>query len=264
MVQNDEMKNERVLAATVTGEPLQPVRLYWSVPKRSTVTPVFSALRCVVPEPGGAWVWLYEDEARVISLMTPYDKLPPVVHPLHIGRFRLQARPGQGTRAKKDQRLVMELRSFDRAVEAAKFFAPRFGRGVLLERVRLINRLFEGHEMVGGLHVLDRLLDQNVVVVDPRETEEALERALVSARTLHEKRLAFERFSHELRKKDVPLVEDFPLCPEEETPEFRDLAITLRLRLARAMDHFHGKPITLAELIHRAYAEPAADGTMRR
>ena len=41
-------------------------------------------------------------------------------------------------------------------------------------------------------------------------------------------------------KKDVPMVEDFPLAPEEETPEFRDLAMTLQLRCVRAIEHWKG------------------------
>jgi hypothetical protein len=36
-------------------------------------------------------------------------------------------------------------------------------------------------------------------------------------------------------REDVPMVADFPLAPEEETPEFRDPAITLQLRGIRAL-----------------------------
>jgi hypothetical protein len=50
-------------------------------------------------------------------------------------------------------------------------------------------------------------------------------------------------------KEDVPLVEDFPLVPEEETPKFDHLAMTLQLRMVRAMEHWRGQPRTLTEII---------------
>jgi hypothetical protein len=55
----------------------------------------------------------------------------------------------------------------------------------------------------------------------------------------------------EQRRRDVPLVEDFPLHAEEETPEFRDLKFTLELRVVRALEHWKGKTqVTLADLIY--------------
>lgn len=262
MTSRTQRKSERILLATMTGEPFQPVRLYWTVPKRVTVTRVFTALGCVSEEAGSrAWLWLYQDEARAITFDKPYEALPPDVHPIHIGRFHMPSKPKKGRRPTKE-RLVMELRSFDRAIEAAKFFAPLFGSEVVLDRGRVINRLFEGHEAAGGPDVLDRLLDQNVVVKDPRDAERDLEQAMAGAHTPREKRIAFERYSDEKRKKDVPLVEDFPLWPEEETPEFRDLTMVLRLRQARAFEHWNGNPITLADYIHRIVEEGRATGNL--
>ncbi len=246
--------NERVLLTTMTGEPFQPMRLYWSIPTRAVVMRVFTGLRCVVEEPGArAWLWLYQDEATAITFARPHAEIPPDAHPIHIGRFRM---PG------KDQ-LVMELRSFERAIEAAKLFAPLLGPRSVLRRARVINRWFEGHEAADGPEVLDRVLDQNVVIKDPGKAEEAFERAMAGARTKTEKAAAFERYSQERRKEDVPLVEDFPLAPEEETPEFRDLTITLRLRQGRAAEHWKGNPITLADYIHRMVEQGVASGTIK-
>lgn len=51
---------------------------------------------------------------------------------------------------------------------------------------------------------------------------------------------------------DVPIIEDFPLAPEEETPDFRHLTFTLQLRLIRAMEHWRGNvDLTLTALIVR-------------
>jgi hypothetical protein len=62
-------------------------------------------------------------------------------------------------------------------------------------------------------------------------------------------------------KEDVSLIEDFPLAPEEETPDFRHLMITLELRLIRAMEHWRGNTdLTLTALIMRAVKEGALAG----
>jgi len=242
MAQRNRPKNDRILLATVTGEPFQLVRLYWSIPTSTAVTQAFTALRCMdEDDKARCWVWLYDGEAAALTFGKPRSALPPEVHPIAIGRFRLL-----------QNRLVLELRSFERAVEAAKFFAPLFGPKVVLTRARVINRWFEAQEAKGGLDVLDRLLDQDVVVVDPQQSDDALERTLQGARTQAEKMRAFARFSQERKKQDVPLVEDFPLVPEEETADFRHLTMTLELRALRAFEHWNGHTeLTLADVIHR-------------
>ncbi len=60
--------------------------------------------------------------------------------------------------------------------------------------------------------------------------------------------------------EDVPMVEDFPLAPEEETPDFRELATTLQLRGVRALERWRGKThLTLSALIVRMIKEQSAD-----
>ena len=61
--------------------------------------------------------------------------------------------------------------------------------------------------------------------------------SLPGAKTQEEKRRAFEQYDEDKRRerRDIPLAEDFPLAPEEETPEVMDLAMTLRLRSLRAL-----------------------------
>ena len=67
-------------------------------------------------------------------------------------------------------------------------------------------------------------------------------------------RVAAEFLERRIRsEEDVPIVEDLPLHPEEETPDFRDLATTLQFRFVRAFEHWHGNThLTLATIItHR-------------
>lgn len=74
-------------------------------------------------------------------------------------------------------------------------------------------------------------------------------------------RVAAERLQQELAsKKDVPLVEDFTLAPEEETPGFGDLATALGFRFVRAVEHWKGNiELTLSQIVVRT----VEDGTRR-
>ena len=150
------------LLTTVTGEAFQPVRLYYAVPNKAVVTKLFARLRCIDEDSRGrCWVWLYRDEAESLAFPRPRSELPADVHPIVIGRFRFPDKT----------RMTLEVRSADRAVEAAKFFAPLLGPSVVLGRLRVVNRWFAAEEATAGLDRLDKLLDANVVRIDPPKTK---------------------------------------------------------------------------------------------
>ena len=229
----------RQLLVTMTGEPLQPIRLYYDVPNKASVARVFAALLCTVKENEG-WNWQDEHEAGALEFARPRAELPPEVHPIILGHFRFSS----------NDAMVLAVRSADRAVAAAKFFAPLFGPKIVLRRARVLNRLLDASENAHGLDRIDRLLDQSVVRIDPAEAEAEIEAAIAGGQTPEEKLTAFSEHAAERRKRDVPLVEDFPLWPEEETADFRDLTMMLQLRTLRAYEHWKGNHLTLAEIIH--------------
>jgi hypothetical protein len=233
---------------TSTGEPLQPVRLYYDVPSKVHVAQRLKRLRCIASE-RTFWAWLYQDEAAALTFGKPFADVARELHPVLIGRFR----------ASSSRRLVLEVRSVPRAIEAARFFGPLLGTQVVLRRMRAINRFFAAEELAKGLPALDKTLDQNVVVIDPMVTEREIQAALASARTQAEKIDAYARYHESRRHKDIPLVEDFPLTPEEETPDFRSLDLTLKLRMLRALDHWRGGHRTLREIIEE-HARAACPG----
>jgi hypothetical protein len=188
------------------------------------------------------WVWLYEREAAKLTFGRPRGELPVAVHPIVIGRFHLD----------KTQ-MVLAVRSTERAVQAARFFKPVFGPEVVPIRVRLVNRWFDVAEAEQGLDRLDALLDANATYIDPEDAEERFVRAMEGTRTMADKERALAALAEEQRQRDVPLVEDFPLHAEEETPDFRDLKLALELRMVRAFEHWRGNTrISLREIIERA------------
>lgn len=84
--------------------------------------------------------------------------------------------------------------------------------------------------------------------------EEKFKREYRDARTVQDvERVAQESLARRLASmEDVPLVEDFPLAPEEETAEFLDLSNALQFRFVRAFEHWRGNThLTLSQIIVR-------------
>lgn len=237
--------NQRPLLATMTKEPFQPVRLYYSVPGRVRVIRKLRTLQCMVEAPSErCWQWLFHAEAASLRFSAgSYEDVPKQKRPIVLGRIRL---PTHGT-------MTLETNSIERAIAGARFFAPRLGPDVVAMRFRMVNRFFFADE--GPPEQLMATLDQGVEVIDPRTAEAALKRTLAGVRSMQalERRLAADLEERLQRPDDVPMVEDFPLAPEEETPELSHLATSLQFRLMRALEHWKGNThLTLTAIIVRA------------
>jgi len=231
----------------MTNEPFQPVRLYYTIPCRSFVTEKLRRLKCMVEvPPERCWQWLFHAEAASLRIAAGYDDVPKDKLPIVLGRIRFP----------KSNGMTLQTNSILRAIEGARFFGPRLGPKVVAMRCRVVNRCFAADE--GQPDKLMTTLDQEVTVIDPREAESALRRDLAGARSIQdaERRLA-ESLERRLKsKEDVPMVEDFPLAPEEETPEFQHLATGLQFRFVRAVEHWRGNTdLTLTAIIVRTVEE---------
>jgi hypothetical protein len=242
----------------MTGEPFQPVRLYYAIPDRSFVIKKLRSLKCMVEVPHEqCWQWLFQSEAASLRFPGGYDDVPKEKRPIILSRISF---PNNGE-------MALQTNSLSRAIEGAKFFAPRFGPKVIAIRCRLVNRCFAADE--GNMSVLMKTLDKDVIVINPRKPEEEFKRDFDGVRTVEDyNRGAHVSMGRKLKnREDVPMVEDFPLAPEEETPEFRDLAITLQLRGVSSFTnsihlsygiHAFAQCATGIRKIHRAI--PQADG----
>jgi hypothetical protein len=242
-----KMQKQRCLLATMTGEPFQPVRLYYSIPDRLFVANKLRAMKCMLEvPPERCWQWLFQGEAAALRFPGGYDAVPKEKRPILLGRIRFPKNDG----------MILQTNSIPRAIEGARFFGPRLGPEVIAMRCRVVNRCFAADE--GKLDELMKTLDRDVTVIEPREAEAAVNREFAGVRTRQDaERAAAEFMERRLRsKEDVPLVEDFPLAPEEETPEFSELATTLQLRGVRALEHWQGNThLTLAAIIVRTVKE---------
>jgi hypothetical protein len=236
------MPRPKPLLATATGEPFQPVRLYYAVPDAAAVLARLAGLGCMDEVPSrGDWEWLFQEEAATLRLPGTCADIPRAMRPLVIGRIRFP-RPAS---------MTLQVNSIPRAIEGARFFGARLGELAVAFRVRVVNRNFAAGE--GEPRDLAGMLDRDVVVIDPREGELVIQRMLQAlGPEKARQQFAQGRFPGE----DVPLVEDFPLHPEEESPDFRQLATLLSFRAVRAMEHWQGRTdLTLGAVIRRAAAQ---------
>lgn len=237
-------QNARPLLVTMTKEPFQPVRLYYRIPARPTVINKLRGLECVVEDPTErCWQWLFHGEAKPLRFArSGYGDVPKERQPIILGRIRFPRVGG----------MTLQTNSIERAVQAARFFAPHLGPRVVAMRCRVVNRCFAADE--GAPDELLKNLDRNVTVIDPRAAEAEMEEDFKGVRSMDEvERRAAKRLEKTLKSgKDVPLVEDFPLAPEEETSDFQHLATGLGFRFVRAMEHWHGNThLTLTAIIVR-------------
>ncbi len=248
MTNSSKQQSQRSLLVTMTKEPFQPVRLYYRIPSRPAVSTKLRGLECTVEDPiDRCWQWLYHGETKSLRFATAgYEDVPRERQPIILGRIRFPKSGG----------MTLQTNSIERAVQAARFFAPHLGSRVVATRCRVVNRCFAADE--GAPDELMKNLDRSVTVIDPRDAEAEMEEDFKGVHSMADaERAAAKRMEKKLKEgKDVPLVEDFPLAPEEETPDFQHLAMTLNLRFVRAFEHWRGNThLTLTAIIMRTVQE---------
>jgi hypothetical protein len=232
------MKEEKTLISTYTGEPSQPVRIYYQVVKPKTVLGVFKKLRCVYFEQAlKRWRWLYEHEAQKLRFETSYAKIPKEAKPIVLGDFFWRG----------EAELLLEVRSFDRAIKALEFFEKRINpRAARATKLRVVNRFFAASEPnVKQLleSPCDRFFDGDEVdIPNPlqflKEAQEA-EESQEEGEELQKARL--QELEAKLKEK-IPEIEEIPLEGyREDSLGWSGLQLALTLRTLEAQAHFAGR-----------------------
>ena len=132
------MNYEKLLQMTLTGEVAQPIRLYYQIVDKKRLIGSFKQLRCMdFDRVNNRWVWLYTHESKVLKFKKPYLSIPEKMHPIVIGSFFLRS----------GDELLLDLRSFDRAIEAIPFFDKYVGQtAARVTHAAVVNRLFDAKE----------------------------------------------------------------------------------------------------------------------
>jgi len=132
------MPEDRKMLVTFTGERYQPVRLHYLVGDRRGLARAFQKLNCVKPDPSRPrWVWLYDFEARSLPFPRSFDQIPQQYRPVVLGSFLPRG----------DDRVVLDVRSCERALLAVPFFDQHLPRRVArVTEAEVVNRLFSAEE----------------------------------------------------------------------------------------------------------------------
>ena len=222
-------RSEKPILATMTGEFFQPVRLHYRVFDRENLLQAFERLRCVARDPTQQrWVWLYEDEAKKLQFKRSYAQIPKHLHPLVLGSFFLRLK----------DRLLLDLRSCERALLAIPFFDTYLPRGtVKVTEAEVVNKLFSAIE--NPKLRPDSIFDQHVSTSAVAEGEMQRLAALVTqVPDPQEKlRVALERIESKAQQS-LPEVERIPIHYYEDGIDGFTAALTIRQVIA--MHHWLG------------------------
>jgi len=83
-----DQTHEKQLLVTLTNEPFQPVRIYYSTPDQDSVRKRLSAVECLVPVPEErCWQWLFRAEAATLRFGGGYEDVPKERRPIVLGRI---------------------------------------------------------------------------------------------------------------------------------------------------------------------------------
>ena len=231
------MKQEKTLITTHTGEPSQPVRIYYHVVKPKTVERIFEKLRCVYFEkPLQRWRWIYEHEAKKLRFERAYSKIPKEAKPVVIGEFFWRS----------NQELLLEVRSFERAIQALEFFEKRINpRVAIATKLRVVNRFFTAEEpQVAELleSPYDRFFDgDEVYIPDPLEFSKEVVQIQQSQNSIDQSSPPWLQYLENKFKEQLPEIEEIPLdVYRDKKLDSTRLQMALAFKTIEANQHFEG------------------------
>jgi hypothetical protein len=252
---NLKVPQERLIT-NVTGEPYQPARIYYQVSSKKTVLGVFKKLKCMNYDSStDRWYWLYTAEAEKIRFEESYNKIPKETHPIPLGYFIFRS----------DEEMILEVRSFQRVVEAIKFFTKRINwRAAEPMRLRLVNKLFSTpeDETPTPPKSFDDFFDNKDVFI---QSIEALELELIEVESHYDndedKEKAITEYMEEKSRYPLPEIEEIGINIHGEGMSV--LELSLRMKQIEAWEHWQGNTnFTQYDLIQQMLASVSDDTSL--
>jgi hypothetical protein len=228
------MQEKKVLISTYTGEPEQPVRIYFRVYNAKTVLGVFKKLRCVYFEPArNCWRWIYDHEAKKIRFDISYNKVPKQYRPVVLGDFFFRG----------DQEMFLDVRSFERASKAIAFFYHRINRRAAeITKIRVVNKFFSNSEPLLEERLtppFDYFFERDdIEIPDPQELENKLQDIEQEIEDKDTRMAAFDAYIEEQITKTLPEIEEIPAHIYEDG--LIHLEMSLIIRHMEATEHWNG------------------------
>jgi hypothetical protein len=220
------VNEEKKLQVTLTGEPVQPIRLYYEVRDKELLVRRLRRLRCFDFDPNGKrWVWLYEHEARTLAFKTPYAAQPREQRPIVIGSLFL-----------KGSKAFLDLRSFKRALQAIPFLDEHLGRDAArITHAAVVNRLFDARELLPS-NLDCFFMSKDLVERRPADSTAELKSSADRHRT--EGQVDVGAVVEEQAREPLPEIEKFPVHFYEDGID--SLKTALRMREIIALEHWKG------------------------
>src|SRR5262245_49747805 len=126
MTKSELQQTGKKLATTTTGEIFQPIRLHYELLDRKELLRIFNNLGCIDFDPKRQrWLWMYVREARSLKFERSYDDLPKEIKEIVLGSFYIRK---SADYIRSGSELLLDLRSFERAVVAVEFFDKNISR----------------------------------------------------------------------------------------------------------------------------------------
>jgi len=230
------MKNpQKTLVTTKTGEPYQPVRIYYQVTKPKTVLSALKKLRCMeFDAEQQRWNWLYTDEARKLRFERSYNIIFRQAGAIILGYFTWRG----------EDQLLLDLRSFRRAQYALDFFSKRINRWAAHPtHLRLVNQLFSVDEMPKQqIHpTLNIFFDRPDI---PPSNASQIEAGIQEIETHYgddeaTRETAIATLITEITKQPHPNVEEIPI-DLTKSGSLMQIELMLNLRQREAFEHWRG------------------------
>ncbi|MBA3006771.1 MAG: hypothetical protein KJ900_02900 [Proteobacteria bacterium] len=220
-------ENEKALLTTLTGEPLQLVRIHYDLLDKDAMEQTFSKLKCMAFDADRQrWVWHYDEEARKLKFQTPIKNLPKHVGSIVLGSFYLPT---------KDH-LYLDVNSFDRAIEAIAFFDKHLSRTTAsLSHIQIVNKFFTAIPDFVPSH--DDFF-AHFALEKPANTSSLDAIAADTTLSQHEKLERFQQEMDEHLKEPMKEIESFLIhCYEDG---FEGLKGGLKMRHIIAFQHWQG------------------------
>ncbi|MDM8566587.1 hypothetical protein QUF74_13160 [Candidatus Halobeggiatoa sp. HSG11] len=231
-VTNDVNEEHKQLCVTMTGEFVQPVRVYYNMLDKQAIKRVFHRLRCMkFDSKRDRQVWLYQKESKKLNFEKPYSSIPKKYHPIVIGAFL----------TKENNEMYLETRSVERAIKGIVFFDKYIKKNMAeITDVCIINKLFSATKNVTDF---DSLFDK-AVIIDPEKKLAEIETMIAQGKDI-------SSILKERQKNPLPEVERFPAYFYEDGIE--SLGLAFQGRQYVAMQHWEGnKDCTLDDYVSMA------------
>lgn len=223
------VNEDRRLLTTMTKEIYMLARLHYDLLDSEKIHRVFLKLRCMKYDPlQDRWVWLYEAEAKRLKFKGTYKDIPIERRPIVLGSFFFRNK-GE---------MVLDLNSFDRAIQAVIFFNKYLPRkAAKVKDITILNKFHDASKGFVPKHqdYFDKGLEE---VFDPDGLIDDLKRATSSIDNPMEKADAAYSLMLEEFEKSISEVERMPIHFYEDG--ISSLKARLSMREMIAMQHWQG------------------------